>query len=78
MVDKEINMDLVSSISGMQQADVMSKIQFAVARKVLDNQEMQGNAAIELIQAATQATGQAGDALATAATGLGGQVDTYA
>lgn len=71
-------MDLISSVSGLQQADLMSKIQFAVARKVLDSQATQGEAAIQLIQAASQSAGQAGDALAAAATGLGGQLDTYA
>jgi len=61
----------------MKQAEVASQIQFAVARKILDNDRMQGNAAVQLIQSATKGVNQAGDQLAAAATGLGGSVDTY-
>jgi hypothetical protein len=71
-------MDVVGSISGLQQAKVLSKIQFSVARKVLDMQQMQGSAALELIQAATEGMTKAGDQLVAAATGLGGEIDTYA
>jgi len=68
---------LISSVVGMKQAEVASQIQFAVARKILDNDRMQGNAAVQLIQSATKGVNQAGDQLAAAATGLGGSVDTY-
>jgi hypothetical protein len=71
-------MDMVSGITGMQQAGLMAKIQFAVARKVLDMQQMQGTAALKLVNAATTNVSQAGDALVAAATGMGGQIDTYA
>jgi hypothetical protein len=70
--------DLVNAAVGLQQAKVMGQIQFAVARKVLDMQDAQGNAAIELIDAATNGMAKAGDAMVAAATGLGGQVDVYA
>lgn len=69
---------LISGVINLQQAQTASQVQFAIARKILDNQKLQGNAAIELIKAATQGPAQAGDELTAAATGLGGQVDTYA
>ena len=68
--------DLTSGIIGFQQAALDSKIQYAVARKMLDNQQMQGAAAIKMIEAAAK-TGQAGDKLVAAATGLGSELDTY-
>jgi hypothetical protein len=69
--------DMVSAISGLQQAKTVSAIQMRVARKVLDMQQMQGDAAVKLIQAAGKTADQAGDALVAAATGLGGAIDTY-
>lgn len=69
---------LISAAVGLQQAKVASQVQFAVARKMLDNQQLQGAAAVKLIQAATRGPTQAGDALVAAATGLGGSLDTYA
>ena len=71
-------MDLTNAISGLSQAKTMADVQMRVARKILDNQEMQGAAAIKLINAASNTGNQAGDALAAAATGLGGTLDTYA
>jgi hypothetical protein len=71
-------MDLVSGITAFQQAGVMAKVQFAVARKVLDMQQMQGSAALQLVNAASKNVNQAGDALVAAATGMGGTLDTYA
>ena len=55
----------------------MSKVQVAVAQKVMDNQKMQGAAAIELLNAAAQGVSKAGDELVAAATGLGSQLDMY-
>jgi len=69
---------LVSAAIGLQQAKIASQVQYAVARKLLDNQQLQGDAAVKLIQAATPGPAAAGDALVAAATGLGGSVDTYA
>jgi hypothetical protein len=66
---------LVSGVINFQQAASMSKVQYAVARKMMDNQEMQGAAVIKLINAAAQGPAKAGDALVAAATGLGGQLD---
>ena len=71
-------MDLTSAISGLQQAKTTSAVQMRVAKKILDVQEFQGQAAVRLIEAAARAGARAGDALAAAATGLGGTLDTYA
>jgi len=71
-------MDLVSAFSGMQQAKVMSQVQYAVAGKILDQQRSDGAAAVQLIQAATSGASRAGDQLVAAATGLGGTLDVQA
>lgn len=70
-------MDLAIGLSNLQAAKTMSQVQFAVARKVLDMQQFQGSAAIQLIEAAGKGAAQAGDALVAAATGLGSNLDTY-
>jgi hypothetical protein len=71
-------MDLVSAIVGLDQAQTMSSVQIAVAKKMLDVERSQGNAAVQLIQSADNEVNGAGDALVAAATGLGGSLDTYA
>ncbi|HVT88163.1 MAG TPA: putative motility protein [Tepidisphaeraceae bacterium] len=71
-------MDLVNAAVNFNQAATMSKVQFAIARKMLDTQQMQGDAMVKLIQAASEGASSAGDELVAAATGLGGQLDTYA
>ncbi len=71
-------MDLVSAFSGFQQAQVLSQVQYAVAGKVLDQQKLDGNAAIKLIEAASAGANRAGDQLVAAATGLGGTLDVQA
>ena len=73
-----MDMDLTNGIVGLQQARLASQIQFAVAGKALDAQKMQGAAAIQLLQAASQGSVQPGDALVAQATGLGRTMDTYA
>ena len=70
-------MDLTSAITGFQQSKLMAQIQMRVARKVLDVQQYQGDAAVKLLEAASQSTNQSGDALVAAATGLGSEIDTY-
>jgi hypothetical protein len=70
--------DLTTGIVAFKQATLGSQIQYAVARKMLDNEQMQGAAALKLIDAATKGFNQAGDQLTAAATGLGGELDTYA
>ena len=68
-------MDLTSALTNIQHARTMSSIQTRVARKILDMQEFQGAAVVKLIEAAGQTAAKAGDALAAAATGLGGEID---
>ena len=70
-------MDLANSLSSLSQANTMSKVQIAVAKKVMDNQKMQGQAVLELLDAASEGASKAGDSLVAAATGLGSQIDTY-
>jgi hypothetical protein len=70
--------DLIAGIIGMKQAQVMGQVQMRVAKKMLDMQEMQGAAAVKLIEAAGKVATAAGDSLVAAATGLGGSLDTYA
>ena len=70
-------MDLVNAAVSLKQAEVATQVQYAVARKLLDSQRQQGNAAIQLLQAASQAGPAVGDELVAAATGLGGSLDTY-
>lgn len=69
---------MISSVVGLKQAEVASKIQFAVAQKIMQNDRMQGAAVMKLLDAATKGVNQAGDQLVAAATGLGSTIDTYA
>lgn len=69
---------LVNAAVGMQQAQLISKVQVAVAKKVMDQDKMNGQAALQLLEAASQTSVKAGDALVAAATGLGNSIDTYA
>lgn len=69
---------IVSGMINFQQAAQMSSVQYAVARKMLDSQEMQGAAMIKLINAAANGPAKAGDSLVAAATGLGGELDVTA
>ena len=73
-----MSMDLVSAVTGMQQAKLFAQVQYAVAGKILDSQRMDGSAAIKLIQAASNGVNKAGDQLVAAATGLGGELDVTA
>ncbi len=73
----ELMDDLTTGIIAFQQATLSSKVQFAVAKKLLQNQQFQGDAAVKLIEAAGKSAQQGGDALVAAATGLGSQIDTY-
>lgn len=76
--DANYAMDLTSAIVNLQQAQTLGSIQYAVARKILDNEQEQGNAAVQLIQAASNNASSAGDALVAAATGRGGNLDVSA
>jgi len=69
---------LIDAAVGFTRANVMAKVQFAVASKVLDMQKFEGAAAVKLITAASDGVNKAGDALVAAATGVGGELDVYA
>ena len=70
-------MDLTGLISGLQQSQVLGTVQTRVARMILDDEQSQGAAAVQMIEAAV-AGGNNGDSSAAGATGLGGQVDRQA
>lgn len=70
-------MELTSAIVGMKQAELATRVQYAVVRKILDAQQASGAAAIQLIEAAGHSASRSGDALVAAATGLGASLDTY-
>jgi len=70
-------MDLVNAAVGLKQAQIASQVQFAVAKKLLDNQKFQGTAALKLLEAASNSASKAGDEMVAAATGLGGELDVY-
>jgi hypothetical protein len=71
-------MDLVNGVVALKQAETMSRVQYAVAGKIMDTQRQQGAAVVKLIDAASKGVQQAGDALVAQATGLGSEIDTYA
>jgi hypothetical protein len=68
-------MDLVSAFSSLQTSKTMGEVQIRVAKKILDNSQLEGSSAVKLIEAATQGIAKASDALATQATGLGNLLD---
>lgn len=73
-----MDMGLVNTAVGIKQAENMSRVQMAVAKKVMDADRMNGAAALQLLNAASSGVAKAGDALVASATGLGGAIDTYA
>ncbi|NUQ61359.1 MAG: hypothetical protein HUU20_02655 [Pirellulales bacterium] len=48
-------MDAINSVLQARQAELDSRIQFAVAKKALDVMKTQGNAVVQLIEAAGRA-----------------------
>ena len=70
--------DLVNAAVGIKQAQLASQIDIAVAKKMIDTERTNGAGMLQLLDAATQTSVHAGDAMVAAATGLGGAVDTYA
>ena len=71
-------MDLAAAISGSSQAQAMSASQVSVLAKSMDIAKQQGQAAVQLVQSASQTGVTPGDSLAASATGLGGMLDTHA
>ena len=76
--DRIMDTGLVDAAVGIKQAQTLSRVQFAVAKKVLDTDRANGAAVLKLLDAATAGPAKAGDALVAAATGLGGAIDTFA
>ena len=68
-------MDLVSAIVNLQSSRALGEVQLRAAKLLLDNQQLQGSAAVKLIESAAKEVNQAGDALAAQTTGLGGLLD---
>lgn len=50
---------LTSSILAFKQADLQMRIDYSVARKMLDTQEASGDAAVKMIRAAAESQKQA-------------------
>lgn len=46
--------DLAAQFIAINQASLQTRVDYAVARKMLDNQQASGDAAVKLIQAAAQ------------------------
>ena len=70
-------MELATALTNLKSAQLTSEIQIRVARKMMDSQEQVGASVLKLLNAASPAVAQAGDALTAAATGLGSQIDVY-
>ena len=66
--------DLMSGILAVRQAETQTRIDYAVAKKMLDSQRGSGEAAVKMIEAAAESQGR----LAQAIGGLGGCVDCHA
>ena len=65
-------MDIATYATGIKQAETSNQISIAVARKAIDAQKQEGEAAIQLLEAAAKtAPGASPD-------GLGAQVDVAA
>lgn len=72
-------MSIESLASGLSESKLKTAVGYSVARKTLDAAQAQGDAFVALIESAGKiGKSGGGDALATAATGKGGQVDIYA
>jgi hypothetical protein len=71
-------MDLVSALSGISQGQSLDAVNISVAAKSLDIMRSQGAGVVKMIQSAGQAGVQPGDEMVARATGMGGQLDTYA
>lgn len=68
-------MDLVGAIVNMQASSAVGAVQIRAAKKLLENDQMQGAAALKLIESAANGTNEAGNAVAAQALGLGGMLD---
>lgn len=72
--------DLATALIAVRQADFQTRVDYAVARKMLDTQAAAGDAAVKLIEAAAKTQVQAAEALghvgsAAGVGGVGGRFD---
>jgi hypothetical protein len=67
---------LTQAFSDYSRSVAMSRVQYAIARKVLDSQQQAGQAIVGMIRSAGEVASKAGDSLVAQATGLGGLIDT--
>jgi len=68
-------MDLVNAAVGIKHASIMSQVQARVAKKIMDCEEMNGAAALKLLEAAQVGMSEAGENLGSAVSHLGNQLD---
>lgn len=68
-------MDIAALATSMTQMDTQNRISTAVARKTLDSQKQQGDAAVALIQAAMAVAPGSPGSLAAVETGVGVRLD---
>jgi len=71
-------MDLVSAAVNLNAAVALSKVQYAAAAKILDVADQQGQAAVELIEAAAEMMDQATADMLEVAEQLGASIDVMA
>jgi len=71
-------MDLVSAVVNLSTALALSKVQYAAAAKILDVADQQGQAAVDLIEAAAEMMDQATADMLEAAEQLGASLDVMA
>lgn len=71
--------DLASQFIAIRQADLQTRVDYAVMRKMLDTQAETGDAAVKLIESAAKSQGQMLDAVSSLTdNGLGGTLDINA
>lgn len=63
--------ELATALLAVRQADLQTRVDYAVARKMLDTQAAAGDAAVKLIEAAAKSQVQATEAF-SGADGVGG------
>ena len=74
-----MDLDLVNSVVGLQQAKTISDVQMAVAKKVMDSDRGNGgNRAGSCCKPPAAGFRRRAINLAAAAAGVGGELDTYA
>lgn len=71
--------DLATQFSAIKQAELQTRVDYAVARKMLDSQSQAGDAAVKLIESAAKAQGTIAEAASqigrSGVSGLGECVD---